>query len=513
MAYNEIITGLQVNTGWNLTFNPTGKFPVIAKRAFPTLADAQAYVDDVNSSATLGVILTVTQDSVAKNNGIYLVTKVAGVDGATVGELTPAGSGAGSEAVNTYADALALATSDNIGQLIYVKTTTYKKGDEYTDNKDEADVNEAGEAIEFTAGPYVVTGAGAVAKLGTTSASGDIAGDVEALKGDVNTLKAESLKGVRVDNVLLPVSEDKTVNIELAGFAKSADLEAPLAKLDAIEANAQVNVIETINVAGSQLVPTDKAVSIVFDASYDASTTSENALQHKAIVAVIEDLRGKISEIPKFRIEVVEALPETGENAVVYLVKETGEETSNLYEEYIWTGSAFELLGRQELDLTDYVTSGELESALEPYATTESVNSTLEAYVTDASLKADYLDASTVNGYLDGKVDKVDGYSLVADSSIALISTNADDIADLKIADSSLDSRLQAIEGAVLTASTEDNVYVSASVAENVLTLSFTMGDCSTGKDGFATVADVNAHVSTTVSDAITDAFTWHDVE
>ena len=88
MAYNEIITGLQVNTGWNLTFNPTGKFPVIAKRAFPTLADAQADVDDPKSSATVGIVVTVTQDEVVKNNGIYLVTKVAGVDGATVGELT-----------------------------------------------------------------------------------------------------------------------------------------------------------------------------------------------------------------------------------------------------------------------------------------------------------------------------------------------------------------------------------------------------------------------------------------
>ena len=504
MAYNEIITGLQVNTGWNLTFNPTGKFPVIAKRAFPTLADAQAYVDDPKSSATVGIVVTVTQDEVVKNNGIYLVSKVAGVDGAVVGELVPAGSGAGSEAVNTYADAIALATSDNIGQLIYVKTTTYKKGEGYTDSAEDADKDAEGKAIEYTAGPYVVTGAGSVAKLGTTSASGDIAGDVETLKGKVSTLESESLKGVRVDNVLLSVGEDKTVNIELAGFAKSDDLTEPLARLAEMEDGAQVNIIESVSVAGSELVPVEKKISIVFDSAYDASTDSENALQHKAIAAVIEDLRGKISEIPKFRIDVVEALPETGENAVVYLVKETGEETSNLYEEYIWTGSAFELLGRQELDLTDYITSGELATELIPYAKTSEVNTTLEAY----ALKADYLDASTVNGLLAEKVDKVDGFGLISDASLALIGDHKTAIEGLLLADSSMDERIIELEtNAVLSVSVAEGSLVDASINENVLGISLKIGDCSTGADGLATVADVNAQIAKSIEEALS----WKD--
>ena len=504
MAYNEILTGSQTLAPFVLSLNANGKYPIIAKRAFPTLADAQGYVDDVNSSATPGIILTVTQDPIEKNNGIYLVSKVAGVDGATVGILIPAGSGAGSEAVDTYKDALASATADNIGQLIYVKTTTYKKGDDYTSNKDEADLDKDGNPIEFTAGPYVVTGAGSVAKLGTTSASGDIAGDVEALKGDVNTLKAESLRGVRVDNVLLPVGEDKTVNIELAGFAKSEDLVDPLAKLEGIEENAQVNVIETITVAGEQLVPTDKAVSITFDSSYDASTTSENAIQHKAIAAVIEDLRGKISEIPKFRIQVVENLPDAGEIAVVYLKKDTGEETNNLYEEYIWTGEVYELLGRQELDLTDYVTTGELTTALNDYVTSGALSTTLNDY----ALKSEYLDASTVNGLLAEKVDAQDGYSLVSDASIELIGTNASAIEDLKLADASLDARLIEVEtNAVLSVSSENNGLLTASVANNELTLELLIGDCSTGKDGIATVADVKKHVQ----DSIENAFEWQD--
>lgn len=502
MAYNEILTGSQTLAPFVLSLNANGKYPIIAKRAFPTLADAQGYVDDVNSSATPGIILTVTQDPIEKNNGIYLVSKVAGVDGATVGILIPAGSGAGSEAVDTYKDALALATADNIGQLIYVKTTTYKKGDDYTFNKDEADLDKDGKPIEFTAGPYVVTGTSTVAKLGTTSAAGNISSDVETLKGDVNTLKAESIKGVRVDNVLLPVSEDKTVNLELSVFAKSADLEEPLRKLGTIEENANVNLIESVSVAGATLDITDKNVNITFDSVFDASTTSENALQHKAIAKIVADLEGKISEIPKFSIEVVEELPEEGVLAVVYLKKETGEETNNLYEEYIWTGDKFELLGRQKLDLTDYVTSGELTTALTDYVTTGSLTTTLEPY----ALKENYTDSSTLNSLLADKVDKVDGYGLISDEKLTLIDTNAGDIADLKLADSSLDGRLVAVEeSAVLSVKSENNGLLEASISNNELELSLLIGDCSTGKDGIATVADVNAHVSKSIE----SAFTW----
>ena len=498
MAYNEIITGLQVNTGWNLTFNPTGKFPVIAKRAFPTLADAQAYVDDVNGSATAGIVITVTQDPIEKNNGIYLVKTIG--DGTTAGELIPAGSGNGSVTADNYTAAKGLATADNVGQLIYVTS----------DETSETETDEEGNAIIYTKGPYVVSGAGTVSKLGTTSASGDISGDVESLKGDVATLIDEQIKGVTIDGKSDLVSVDSTtkiVNLSLEDtFVKSADIANDLLKLEGVEENAQVNKIEAVTVAGAEVEITNKTVAITFDSVFDASTTSENALQHKAIAKIVADLEGKISEIPKFSIEVVEELPEEGVLAVVYLKKETGEETNNLYEEYIWTGDKFELLGRQKLDLTDYVTSGELTTALADYVTTGSLSTTLEPY----ALKADYTDSSTLNGLLEEKVDKVDGYGLISDEKLALIDTNAKDVADLKAADSSLDTRLLALEeNAVLSVKSENNGILVATVANNELELSLLIGDCSTGKDGVATVADVNAHVTKSID----DAFAWVDAE
>ena len=512
--YTQLYSGL----GWGTTFEMNGRKPLVAKRSFPTLQDAYGYVNDLTATGTAcpGLIIAVTND-IEKNNGIYWIKSVGTTndEGQLVsGELVSAGSGAGSEAVDFYKDALALATEENMGQIIYVKTTTYKKGDDYTTNRDEADVNDKGEVTEYSAGPYVVTGASSVAKLGTTSASGDIAGDVEALKGEVNTLKETSIKGIKAENGVITPDNDKVVDLTstLNVYAKLADLTDPLDRLSKMEDNAQENTIETITVAGVKLEPVSKAVSIAFDSVYDASSESENAIQHKAVAAVIEDLRGKISEIPKFKIEVVDELPEEGQNAVVYLKKQTGEETNNLYEEYIWTGSAYEMLGRQELDLTDYVTETELAEVLQSYATTKSVQETLSLYVTDASLKADYLDASTVNSLVEEKVSKKDGYSLVADASIELISTNASNIAELQLADSSLDSRVAVLEEKAVLAVSSETTYLDASVTNNNLGLSLTIGDFD-GTNGLATVADVTVYVEEVVNTKITDAFEWNDVE
>ncbi len=319
MAFNketqEFKTGAQVNYGWNLTWEATGKFPIIAKRAFKKLEDAQAYIDDPTQTACEGLILAVFND-VEKNNGIYLVQSVG--TSTAAGVLVKAGSGTGSITANNYTAAKALATADNIGQLIFVlneevSTTEKVPGSET-------------EYVKYSAGPYVVTGAGSIAKLGTTSASGDLAGDVETLKGNVSTLQG-AVKDLEdaVDGIAYPVTD-----IQIDG---NSILEGTIADLN--------NIIDT---------------------AYDSETTSGNALSHKAIAAKFKAVEELISNLPKFSIEVVDTLPaENISSTVIYLVKPTPESTEegNLYEEFIYVNSAWEKLGTQKLNLSGYYTSKE----------------------------------------------------------------------------------------------------------------------------------------------------------
>lgn len=53
-------------------------------------------------------------------------------------------------------------------------------------------------------------------------------------------------------------------------------------------------------------------------------------------------------------IEVVQTLPATGSKNKFYFVPKTANETQNVYDEYIWTGSAFEHIGDTQVDLTSY---------------------------------------------------------------------------------------------------------------------------------------------------------------
>lgn len=76
------------------------------------------------------------------------------------------------ETAEDYSEAKQIAQDSEIGQIINVLNE-----------------EEDGSGTTYSAGLYIVTGVGEVSKLGTTSASGDLAGDVENLKGRVGTIE------------------------------------------------------------------------------------------------------------------------------------------------------------------------------------------------------------------------------------------------------------------------------------------------------------------------------------
>lgn len=86
----EYKTEKQVNYGWGLSLNMTGKAPAIAKRIFETLADAQSYADDINDSAIAGLQLSVINDEDSSKNGIYFVQSIG--DGTNPAVLKLVGS-------------------------------------------------------------------------------------------------------------------------------------------------------------------------------------------------------------------------------------------------------------------------------------------------------------------------------------------------------------------------------------------------------------------------------------
>ena len=114
----------------------------------------------------------------------------------------------------------------------------------------------------------------------------------------------------------------------------------------------------------------------------DAAILENLATEVQNRITADADLLTKISEIPKFSIEVVEALPTADiSDTTVYLVKTSETETGNLYTEYIHVNDTWEKLGTQTVDLNDYYQKEETDSLLAKKA--EKVHAHVVADISD----------------------------------------------------------------------------------------------------------------------------------
>ena len=209
----------------------------------------------------------------------------------------PVGSGNGAITAENYTAAVALATSENVGQLIYVtnsETATTENG-----------------TVEYLSGPYVVSGASSIVKLGTMAADGKdyqsqidaISANVATVSGDVTTLKttvgdAESglVKGLadlktEVEAIEVPVKdvkvgeesvlgEDGVAIIDLSDYATQTDVnDAVSGKLDTTTyetyTGATATTIEGLN---ADIIAVSGATESLDDKIDGEITARENAI-------------------------------------------------------------------------------------------------------------------------------------------------------------------------------------------------------------------------------------------
>lgn len=211
---------------WTLSFKRTGKFPLDLSSWFDSYADAVAYAKGdgtdkrkLGGSRIIGQIL-----SVVENNEVKIYKILADNTLEEVG----AGKGLGSVTAENYTGALGLATADNIGQIIYVKSA------------------ETIEETKYDAGAYIVSGAGTVMKLAQSSASGDVAGDIADLQQSVSDVKKDV--STNKDAIAAVNKKIETIN-GAANVPGSVDNKIKAAKteltvkIDAVKINAGDNSV------------------------------------------------------------------------------------------------------------------------------------------------------------------------------------------------------------------------------------------------------------------------------
>ena len=190
----KLFTG---NAKFGFAFNHTGAQPLDDRSV------VQSYADLLNADTFGAAIYNGMVVATVDEQKVYMLvdkTKATSKDG-----WKEVGSGNGSLALSAFTitaeNKIFEATAENIGQIIYV----------------------TGGTESYPAGPYIVIANGEVSKLGTTTATGNIAGDVESLKArvsNVETNKAD-LTGL---TALQTVVSGKVDNITFVGHSENGEI-------------------------------------------------------------------------------------------------------------------------------------------------------------------------------------------------------------------------------------------------------------------------------------------------
>ena len=179
-----------------------------------------------------------------------------------------------------------------------------------------------------------------------------------------------------------------------------------------------------------------------------------------------------ISGITEFEFSVVDALPQTGERGIIYLVAHA-HGTGDIYDEYIWVTDKFEKIGNTDIDLSSYVTDDEL---------TAEINKLTLAQVAIGAGKT----LKTIK--------QENGKVTVELQDIAITQAQVEGLADAlagkQAANENLD-KLNAITGTGLVKKTADGYEVDNSAYITGAAL-----------DGYAKSADVTSEIGTAVSGA-----------
>ena len=75
-----------------------------------------------------------------------------------------------------------------------------------------------------------------------------------------------------------------------------------------------------------------------------------------------EQINSLIGSITTINFKIVDSLPGTGENNLIYLVPSSKQEENNVKDEYIWVDNSWELIGSTKIDLSNYYTRDEVNS-------------------------------------------------------------------------------------------------------------------------------------------------------
>lgn len=156
---------------------------------------------------------------------------------------------------------------------------------------------------------------------------------------------------------------------DILDTAETDDKESQSVVIDYNQAQNKpsINGVALVGNKTSENLGLQPAGDYITNNEADEKFIDEDELEAKNYVNQTE-LQDAIAHIEHFHREIVEALPVTGMDNVLYMVRKGGT-GGDIYNEYIWVGlsnseNGYEFLGTTATDLTDYYKKSQIDAAL-----------------------------------------------------------------------------------------------------------------------------------------------------
>lgn len=188
-------------------------------------------------------------------------------------------------------------------------------------------------------------------------------------------------------------------------------------KLDGIETGAEVNTVRSIETGSANGTISVNGVDVVIKGLGSAAFTDSN--DYEPIGAGL-------------RYSVVSELPSTGRSDTVYLILNSGSEDNNIYDEYLYTGTEFELIGTTKTDLSNYYTKSETENYVGDLVTA-AVSEKADALELDNYYDKDDVDSIISSGiadYAETLTSEIDQKANTSDLAGVATSGSYNDLSD-----------------------------------------------------------------------------------
>ena len=222
-----------------------------------------------------------------------------------------------------------------------------------------------GSAIVDADNFIVLSSGGELLKIAASIIRSYLTKNITELKGDtgvgISKIEKTSTSGL-VDTYTITYSDNTTETFNVTNGTTGSDGHSPYIQ-DGVwwtYDDSEKKYINSGVSANSSYQLTKANIEAVLTGditSHNHATQIASALGSYYTKDEITSLLGSLSKVT---ISIVSSLPTTGESNVIYFVPKTTSETGNVYDEYMYINSAFELVGDTSVDLSGYLKSTDI---------------------------------------------------------------------------------------------------------------------------------------------------------